>query len=158
MIESTNEEITCGQAFNSTKEDSYSNTLKSCADELSGESSIPGRSQIYDFMINISIKCTLVYLGMNNFNITSFDFILLHFVLIYLNNVDYTWNILFQEFTIYLFKKYHSYLIFKCKISLINIFILFYFDLCRYISILLILLQYILTVVAMHRMSFQYKY
>lgn len=44
MIESTNEEITCGQAFNSTKEDSYSNTLKSCADELSGESSIPGRS------------------------------------------------------------------------------------------------------------------
>lgn len=78
MIESTNEEITCGRAFNSTKEDSYSNILKSCADELSGESSIPGRSQIYDFMINIS---TLVYLGINNFNITNFDFILLYFVL-----------------------------------------------------------------------------
>lgn len=115
MIESTNEEITCGRAFNSTKEDSYSNTLKSCADELSGESSISGRSQIYDFMINISIKCMLVYLGMNNFNITNFDFILLYFILIYLKNVDYTWNILFQEFTIYLFKKRHRYLILNAK-------------------------------------------
>lgn len=32
-----------------------------------------------------------------------------------MKNVDYTWNILFQEFTIYLFKKRHRYLILNAK-------------------------------------------
>lgn len=78
MIEPTNVKITHSWTFNSTGEDSDSNTLKSCADGLSGESGIPGRYVLrYNFIIPVTVKHALFRLQykkfLNNFIATRFD-------------------------------------------------------------------------------------
>ena len=67
MIEPTNVEITHSWTFNSTRENSDSNTLKSCADGLSGESSIPGRILRYNFIIPVTVKHALFRLQYKKF-------------------------------------------------------------------------------------------